>query len=117
MSPAPTIDHLLPYSGRLLRRSADFDVPDEYGDPTWVETGEDVACWLEPMGSREELGLDPAVQLATHRLFLPPTTPPRGWDAIEVGGVRYELQGDGFARVRPQDGISHHVEAYVQAVE
>jgi len=112
---APTIDHLLPYDGTLLRRTADYETGDEYGNPTWDEVGEPVKCWLEPMGSREELGTDPAVQIRSYRLFLPPETPPRGWDAITVDGVTYELDGDSFMRASLIAGnAAHHVEAYVR---
>lgn len=113
---APTIDHLLPYPATLLRRTADFEPGDEYGDPTWEEAEEPTRCWLEPMGSREEAGLGEAVQVETFRLFLPPATPPRGWDAIRLDdtGLVYELEGDAFARGRPQDGAAHHLEAYVR---
>ena len=103
--------HLLTLTGTLLRR-AQTGPPDEYGDPTWTELGEPIACELQ-----QEVGYDAAggaIQLSTWRVFLPPTTPPTGWDGITIGAVTYELEGDAWLARNPRTGIDSHVEARVR---
>jgi hypothetical protein len=111
---APKIDHLLPLTVTLVRRTPDYAQTDEYGNPTDDVVETPSAAWLEPMGSREEL--DDAAQVVTLRLFLPPDAPLRGWDAVRLDdGTTYELEGDAFLRVSPLKGsVPHHVEAYVR---
>lgn len=113
---APTLDHLLPYDVELVRRSADSQNVDEYGNPLFTETTTVERAWLEPTGSREEA--DGAVQVTSYRLFLPPTAPLRGWDAVRMkDGTLLELQGDVQMRASPRTGVMHHLEAYLQVTE
>lgn len=108
---------LLSVPCELVRRSP--STPDEYGDPTWAETAAETVCELQQESAVEANGQ--AVEDTTWRLFLPPgaASPeePRGWDAVRVSGVTYELDGDTWAVRNPRTGGVSHVEARVRRVE
>lgn len=110
-----SIEHLLSREATLLVRTYDGN-PDDYGNPTWSDSEQrPTRCELQQAGSREELG--DAVQVATHRVWLPPDAPARGWDGLLVDNVVYELVGDAAIWRNPRTGVDHHVEAYVVMVE
>jgi hypothetical protein len=113
---APTIDRLLQHQGTLLTRVQD-GAPDEYGNPAWTVTGETATrCELQQAGAREEQ--DGAVQIVTWRVWLPPTAPARGWDAIRLDdGRTLELEGDAWPVVNPRTGGLHHLECYARETE
>jgi hypothetical protein len=105
--------HLMTLQGTLLRRTQ-TGPPDEYGDPTWEEVGEPTVCELQQEVGYEASG--GAVQLSTWRLFLPPTAPPTGWDAVQLAGsgAIYALEGDAWLARNPRTGADSHVEARVR---
>jgi hypothetical protein len=108
------IGGLLTLDAQLLRRDQSGP-PDEYGNPGWVVVGEPVACELQMQTSFEDHGA--ALQSSTYRLILAPLAGVRGWDALELDGVTYELDGDAWLARNPRTGQLSHVEAIVRRVE
>lgn len=112
-----SIEALLPHAATLVAR-AYVGEPDEYGNPTAIETETATRCELQQVGSREENG--EALEVTTWRCWLPPETAAldaRGWDAIRVDGRTYELSGDVWGVVNPRTGETHHAEAMLTRVE
>ena len=110
------IDRLLPYSATLLRREQ-AGPDDEYGTPTWTEVGESIRVEIQANSQTEDL--DGAVQVTGWRVFLPPTTPPAGWDAIRLetgplSGDTFELVGDAAPYAPALNGALHHLEVNVR---
>jgi hypothetical protein len=106
---------LLTLDATLLRRSQD-GAPDEYGDPTWTTVSESVACEVQQEGASEDHG--DAVQTSTYRAILAADAADvRGWDALDLAGVVYELDGDAWTVRNPRTGVVSHVEARVRRVE
>jgi hypothetical protein len=106
-----SIEDLMTHTATLVTRTP-TGPPDEYGNPTNVETELATKCELQQSGSREEL--DGAVQVVTWRVFLPLDAPARGWDALRLAdGRELELAGDAWLYVNPRTGDPSHVEAYL----
>jgi hypothetical protein len=104
-----TLDHLLTRPATLVQRDATGE--DALGDPTYglVETATVVE--LQQVGSGEDL--DGGLLTSRYRVWLPADAPIDGWDAIEVGGETYELDGDPNPVWNPSTQSVHHVEAEV----
>jgi hypothetical protein len=109
------IDALLTLEAQLLRRSQDGP-PDEYGNPAWEAVAEPVTCELQQEGATEAEG--GAVQVSAWRVYLAAAAADvRGWDALEVAGATYEVDGDAWTVRNPRTGAISHVEARVRRVE
>jgi hypothetical protein len=102
---------LMTRQGTLLHRSQD-GAPDEYGDPSWVTVEQGAALELQQEVSYEAEG--GALQLSTWRLFLPPYLGVDGWDAVDIDGEVYELEGDAWLARNPRTGENTHIEARVR---
>lgn len=112
----PPIQRLLKHDVTLLRRSADAENADEYGNPGWTEVEQATVCELQQVGAREDK--DSAVQITTWRVWLPLDVPARGWDALRLAdGTLLELEGDAWLAASALTGDAHHVEAMVRGTE
>lgn len=103
------------YTGRqavtLVRRSP--GPPDAYGVYARVETRETVTgCSVQPLGSDEQLS--DADRVTTRvKLFAPAGTVLTATDAVETGGVVYEVDGDPEFWTDHR-GTPHHVECLLR---
>jgi hypothetical protein len=105
---------LLTRPATLLRRSY-TGAADEFGDPTYVEVTSDVVVEIQQAGTSE--ALEGQVMSASYRVFLPATEATlAGWDALDVDGERYELDGDPAPQYNPRLGAVSHVEALASRV-
>jgi hypothetical protein len=104
-----TFAELLTRKATLLRLVPADDELD--GDPVYSEVATDVLCELQQSGQSE--AADGAIQSARFRVFLPGDSPLSGWDAIELDGERYAVEGDASALWNPRERRFHHVEAEV----
>jgi hypothetical protein len=103
--------HLMNRPATLLSRTQDGP-DDEYGNPTWTEVAAATTCELQQeVGWEAEGGV---IQLSTWRVFLPAGTPADGWDAVNVDGDLYELEGDAWPARNPRTKNFTHVEARVR---
>lgn len=110
----PTPGHLLKRTATLLRRTY-ADAEDEFGDVVADETVGEVAVEIQQAGSAE--AHEGAVMRSNWRVFLPAEVDDvGGWDALELEGERYELEGDPWAAFNPRLGVVTHVEALATRV-
>jgi hypothetical protein len=104
---SPSIAPLLKTPAKLVLR--DVASEDALGDPVTTTSVVDVMAELQQMGATE--ALEGGLQTTRWRVFLPPDAPLDGWDAIEVEGRTYELDGDPNPIRSVLDDALHHVEA------
>jgi hypothetical protein len=100
------LQRLLVQSVTLLRR-----VPagtDEFGDPTYTFDPVTVPGLLQVTVSYERPAIE-APQEHHGRLFLHADAPLDGWDAVEVDGERWEVDGPPRREYRPLSFSYHHV--------
>ena len=103
-----TLDHLLTRRATLLRRAPAGE--DSAGDLTYTVVETAVACEIQQAGSGEDH--EGAIQTSRFRVWLPAgATDLGGWDAIQVDGSTYELDGDPWPVWHPPTRTVHHVEA------
>lgn len=81
--------------------------PDEYGDPVPTQTPKTVIGAFDPGGSTENQGQDTATSQPT--VYLPPGTDVSWVDAVQVGGVTYQVDGSPGAWSSPFSGVAFGV--------
>lgn len=104
-----TLDHLLTRPATLLLRTRSGE--DALGDPTYETASIPVVCELQQTSSSEDH--EGGLQLTRYRVWLPADAPLEGWDALELDGAVYELDGDPNPVWHPPTRSVHHVEAAV----
>lgn len=104
-----TIDHLLTREATLLVRQPATE--DALGDWTYDEVASGVLVELQPVTSSEEG--EGAILNGRWRVFLTPSAPVTGWDALVIDGDTYETEGDPAEFWLPLSRSLHHLEVDV----
>jgi hypothetical protein len=98
----------------LIKRSVNGT--DGYGNDTYGETTVKVSpCVIQPSGSTEDIQWTDEVATDL-TVFMPYGTDVDAVDAVDINGVRYEVQGDVSSWVSPFSGKTSPIQMRVRKV-
>lgn len=89
--------------------------PDEYGDPSEVETAHTVQGLLGRQSQATESAGGFEQETDVRSLWLDPSAPLDGWSRVEVNGQSWEVVGPPWQGVNPRTGTPWYVRANVRA--
>jgi hypothetical protein len=98
----------------LIKRSVSG--VDAFGNDTYSETTFAVSpCVIQPSGSTEDIQWTDEVATDL-TVFVPYGTDVNAVDAVEIGNVRYEVQGDNSTWISPFSGHTSPIQMRVRKV-
>lgn len=108
----------MPYNA-LLTQTATLHLrtpgtEDEHGNSAMVESNLEVPGFASRQVATEPAPGQGAVVGETMRLFLRSGVPLTGWDAVTIGGERFEVIGAPWEVFDPRRANVHHVEADIR---
>jgi hypothetical protein len=97
-----------------------LDATDEYGNRVMAEdTGTPAFCELQQMQATEFVDsgtMGRRIPISEWRVYLDPAVLIDANDQVEVGGVRYTVDGEPWPVNQPRVGTVHHIEAMLRRI-